>query len=118
MTNELDKLKNQLSEANGIIKYLEEQNKKRVDLSLKQTELEILRLEAKRGFNVKDWLFCFVLFLAFLFGCYTVHEHFEFLRTSLVEETVYKDENIKNQVETSGISEVNNSKIGNVTVSK
>lgn len=117
MTNELEKLKTQLSEANGIIKYLEEQNKKRVDLSLKQTELEIRRLEAKKGFTVKDCIFCFILLLAFLFGCYTVHEHFLFLRTSLIEETVYSDESV-NHIEASGISQVHNSQIGTITVDK
>ena len=113
MNSEINKLKEQLGEANGIIKYLEEQNRKRIDLSIKQTELETRRLEAKTKFSVKDYIICFIAFLAFLLGCYTVHEHFSFLRQSLVVESEnLEDTNISNKVIAEGLSNVQNSEIG------
>lgn len=117
MNSELSKLKKQLGEANGIIKYLEEQNRKRIDLSIKQTELETRRLEAKIKFTVKDYLVCFIAFLMFLLGCYTVHEHFSFLKHSLsVESETLEDTHVKNKVVAEGISSVENSDIGVVKI--
>lgn len=117
MNSEINKLKKQLGEANGIIKYLEEQNRKRIDLSIKQTELETRRLEAKTKFSVKDYVICFIAFLAFLLGCYTVHEHFSFLRQSLVVESENLEEaQIRNKVIAEGISSVENSDIGVVKI--
>ena len=117
MNSEINKLKKQLGEANGIIKYLEEQNRKRIDLSIKQTELETRRLEAKTKFSVKDYIICFIAFLVFLFGCYTVHEHFSFLRQSLIEESIdLQSSQIKNEVNAEGISSVQNSEIGVVKI--
>lgn len=114
----LASLENKLAGINNIVDYLDSKIEKRLQLSVKQTELETKRLEAKYKMDKKDkvicflaLLLCFVASLVFAWGLYCVHEHFDFLKSALVETT-----SINHTVDVQDINSSEN--IGNVTLEK
>lgn len=122
-TEKIASLEKKLAEFDNIVDYLDSKLEKRLQLSVKQVELETKRIEASKKMDKKDKVICFLASLLFVFSMFFMYMHFvslktgmaelnDFLKSSLMETTT----TISHSVEANDITASEN--IGNLTLEK